>query len=376
MNANVKIDTKGFNPQDPFHNLDLHNAGLLPAPPIVRVEGWQYFVQKQNIARPAMPSAQEFAAMQKPQKREFAILRNRYHSDMPLLETPALKKIHSDAIELAAMNYKAPAGAHMGIVLDGLGTVGKSSIAMELGKKYEISWRKNVLPRLQGGNFSDVIPVVYVTLPGLLSIKDFNRLITSFMGLNVPSGASVAWLNDRIIDAMQACMTTLVIIDDIHFLQMRNQSAQVINNHLKFLANCVSATFVYAGINVEGSGLLVEGKSKENAYASQTQHRFKTYSISPFAKGSKEFMELLATFESNLALMNQQPGTLANLSDFIHDRTGGFMGAISQLIREGANLAIKDESEKLSWNILNKVKLAYASEAHQDTTTSRKTNKK
>lgn len=363
--------TSEFNSQDPFQNLEMHLEGLLPPPPIVRIEGWQYYVQKPSALLPLMPSADVFAAMSSKEKKEFAKQRKKFHSEMPLLETPALSRIHTESIRLAAMNYSAPPGARMGIVLDGLGTVGKSSIAMELGKKYELSWRKNILPKIQGTNFSRPIPVVYLTLPGILAISDFNRLITSFMGISVPASAKVPWLNDRIIDAMQQCGTSLVIIDDIHFLQMRNRSSQTINNHLKFLASCVSATFVYAGINVEGSGLLAEGNSKENAFVSQTQHRFKTFPITPFTKNSADFKSLLSSFEASLALMSQPLGSLVLMSDFIHDRTGGFMGAISNLIREGANIAIEDGKEQLSRSILGKVKLAFASEAHQNSTTSR-----
>jgi len=332
MSATDKTGTKGFNAQDPFQNLEMHVEGLLPPPPIVRIEGWQYFVHKPNAVRPVMPSVDEFVAMSPKEKKEFGKQRKKFHSEMPLLETTALSRIHGESIRLAAMNYSAAPGARMGIVLDGLGTVGKSSIAMELGKKYELSWRKNILPKIKGGNFSRPIPVVYVTLPGILAISDFNRLITGFMGISVPASATVSWLNDRIIDAMQQCGTSLVIIDDIHFLQMKNRSAQMINNHLKFLASCVSATFVYAGINVEGSGLLAEGKSKEKAFASQTQHRFKTFQISPFTKDSSDFRDLLASFEASLALMNQPLKSLVLMADFIHDRTGGFMGAISNLI--------------------------------------------
>ena len=363
--------TEQFNAQDPFKSLAMRNEGLLPPPSIVRIEGWQSFVNKPRAARPVMPSMDQFTAMQKNEKTEFAKKRKKYHAEMPLIETPTLSGIHEESIRLAALNYSAPAGARMGIVLDGLGTVGKSSIAMEFGKKYELAWRKSILPKIQG-NFSRPIPVVYVTLPGTLTIKDFNRLITGFMGLNVPASATVSWLNDCIIDAAQSCATSLFIVDDIHFLQMKNQSSTTINNHLKYLANCVSATFVYAGINVEGSGLLNEGKSKEKAFSSQTQHRFKTFQILPFSKNSPALKLLLSSFETNLALMKQDLGSLAAMSDFIHDRTGGFMGAISNLVREGANIAIDDGSEHLSRSLLGKVKLAYASEAHQKTTLSQK----
>ena len=372
MKERTEAAVKGFDPQDPFSKLAMPVESFLPPPPIVRVEGWQSFAQKTSAVRPIMPTTDVFAAMGSREKKEFAKQRKKYHSEMPLIETPELSRIHSEAIRLASMNYVSPAGARMGIVLDGLGTVGKSSIATALGKKYENSWRKNIFPKIQNSNFSIPIPVVYVTLPGFVAIKDFNRLITSFMGISVPATASVSWLNERIIDAMQACGTSLVIIDDIHFLEMRNRSAHLVNNHLKYLANCVSATFVYAGINVEGSGLLAEGNSKEKAYVSQTQHRFKTFSIAPFSKNSQDFKSLLSSFEVSLALMSQPQGTLVQFSDFIHDRTAGFMGAISNLLREGANMAIDQGHEKLSRTLLENVKLAYASEAHQNTTTSKK----
>jgi hypothetical protein len=366
-----RIQTEQFNVEDPFRTVDLRE-GLLPPPPIVRVEGWQHHVRGNRATKPSMPSEKEFAAFTVQEKRGFAKLRKNYHAEMPLIETPTLAKVHSEAMGLAARNYRAAAGARMGIVLDGLGTVGKSSIAAELGRKYELSWRKTILPQLEKhGGFLNPIPVIYVTLPGVIAISDFNRLITSFMGISVPVSAKIPWLNDRIIDATQACGTSLIIIDDIHFLQMRNRSAQLVNNHLKYLANCVSATFVYAGINVEGSGLLAEGKSKEKAFASQTQHRFKTFPIRPFAKTSGDLKPLLSAFEANLALMNQKPGTLEIMSDFIHDRTGGFMGAISNLLREGANAAIDAGSEELTRPLLQKVKLGFASEAHQKTTISK-----
>jgi hypothetical protein len=371
MKEKTEAAVKGFDPQDPFLNHAMPVESFLPPPPIVRVEGWQYFVNKKSALRPIMPTADVFAAMGSREKKEFAKQRKKYHSEMPLIETPELSKIHNEAIKLAASNYNAASGARMGIVLDGLGTVGKSSIATELGKKYELSWRKNILPKVDACKASMTIPVVYVTLPGLVAIKDFNRLIVSFMGINAPASASVFWLNDRIIDAMQACAPSLVIIDDIHFLKMRNRSAQEVNNHLKYLANSVSATFVYAGINVDESGLLAEGNSKEKAYVSQTQHRFKLFSVAPFEKNSSNFKSLISSFEASLALMNHPQGTLVNFSDFIHDRTAGFMGAVSSLLREAANLAIDQGDEKISQTLLGKVKLAYASEAHQKTTISK-----
>ena len=342
----------------------------MPPPPIVRVEGWREYVNRSSAKMPKLPSLEAYEAYSREQKKEFNKERKKYLSEMPLLETPQMKTIHEDALRLSVMNYSAPPGARPGIVLDGLGTVGKSSIATELGKKYELSWRKNILPQINNA-IMNPIPVVYITLPGEIAISDFNRLITSFMGIPVPQSAKIPWVNDRIIDATQACGTTLFIIDDIHFLQMRNKTAQTVNNHLKYLASSTSATFIYAGINVEGSGLLMEGQSKEMAFASQTQHRFKTYAISPFERSSPKLKILLSSFEQNLPLIKHKAGKLADMSDYIHDRTGGFFGSISGLIREASYIAIDKGEEALNRVILEKVRLDYASEAHKKTSGSR-----
>lgn len=365
-----------FNAEDPFQSFAAQNIGLLPPSPIVRVEGWQEYVNKAAVFKPVMPTVDVFEAMMPQAKKEFAKQRTKYHAEMPAVATPTLTTIHNAAIRLSSLNYTAAPGARMGVVLDGLGTVGKSTIAMELGKRYELSWRKHIQPKLMGVQSHRFIPVIYVTLPGNLTIKDFNRLITSFMNISTPASASVSWLSGRIIDATKGCCTSMIIIDDIHYLHMKNQESMAVNNHLKYLASCISATFIYAGINVEGSGLLREGKSKEKAFASQTQHRFKIYPISPFAKESAELKPLLSTFEARLALVRQPIGSLEQLSDYIHDRTGGFMGSISNLIREGANLAIQRGEERLSRSILEAVRLDFASEAHRQTTTSRKVSQK
>ncbi|MFN2556591.1 MAG: hypothetical protein ABR592_06910 [Nitriliruptorales bacterium] len=38
-------------------------------------------------------------------------------------------------------------------------------------------------------------------------------------------------------------MTTLFIVDDIHYLNLATREGQAVNDHLKYLANTVAATF-------------------------------------------------------------------------------------------------------------------------------------
>ena len=350
---------------DPFASIELSETSSLPPPPIVRYEGWRMFVEATPAMRPAMPSIVVFNAMTKEEKRKFGTDRKRYHSKFGPIETPALACIHEEALRLAALNYASAPGARPGIVLDGEGTLGKSTIAAELGKKYEKSLRKRLKRPIDAKFGSDFIPVVYVTLPGELTIRAFNRLIAQFLGIPGAANGDVDWLNERIIETAIECGVSLVIIDDIHFLKMKNRSAEVVNNHFKYLASCISATFIYAGIHVEDTGLFSESLSKDREKFSQTRHRFKKYSIFPFQKGSKDYLNLLLGFEKNLLLVSQSEKSILTLADYIHDRTNGYIGAISNLLREGANSAIQTGDEHLSEKILNRIRLDHAAEQHR-----------
>ncbi len=315
--------------------------------------------------KPVMPTAEAFANFTKQQKREFDTGRKIFHSTYGPIETPILKTIVEETSRLAALNFQAPPGARPGIILNGLGTTGKTTIATEIGKKYERSLRQRsgITGNLPSGAI--FVPVIYITLPGELSIRAFNRLMAQFLGIPIPASARVEWLNERITETATECGVSLIIVDDIHFLKMKNRSAESINNHFKFLASSISATFVYAGIHIESTGLLAEGSSKEREKFSQVRHRFKKFDFGPFEKGSGTFLKLLLAFEANTCLMRQQPKAILTLADYLHDRTNGFIGAVSTLFRESANLAIKNGEEQLSEKLFEGVRLDHGSEEHR-----------
>ena len=84
--------------------------------------------------------------------------------------------------------------------------------------------------------------------------------------------------------------------------------------------------------------------------------------IEPFDMGSKVLISVLTALEDQLVLLKATPGDLSALADYVHDRTDGYMGPITALVREGAALAIDTGAERLSKTILDKVRLDYASE--------------
>ncbi len=352
---------------NPFDRSDVSLAELLPPKPITEYEGWREYVDSKFATRPRIPTAEEHAAMSDVERDQCAYERRRYHSHFPAIETPTMKLVRGEVTQLAALNYRAPPGARMGVILDGLGTLGKSTIITELGRYYEKKIRERLgLSTTENASLSTFLPVAYVTLPGNVSVKKFNKLFLRFFGIPAKSTDDEDDLSNKIVDTCNACGTSLILIDDIHFLQMKNKSAMYVNDHLKMLQSRIYATFVYAGIDVRNSGLLTEGKSIERAHASQTLHRFKMYSIRPFEIDSVEFEQVLSAFEKKLCLVKQPLGSLVKLKTYIHNRSAGFLGSINLLLREGANIAIKSGEERLTITLLKKVKLDVASEQHSE----------
>jgi AAA domain len=344
-------------------NTTLRDTGFLPPAPLTTYEGWREFVGKESAVRPEVPTPGTWKLMTNAEKRKSASERRSYHNQMPIFETSVLKTTVDKAILIATGNYQSPAGVRPGFVLDGLGTVGKSSIFVHLGRKYERQIRKKWNLSLNDNNgLVAFIPVAYVTLPGSVTIRAFNHLFLRFYGIVLPKGSSEGELAARIVDVCQRCNTTLILIDDIHFLEVKNRPGQIVNNHLKYLASQISATFGYAGIDLEHSGILSEGASEATRARSQVDHRFAKFEIKPFEEKDKNFLDLLNAYEKSLCLVNQPEGSLVRNAAYIHKRTSGFNGAISQLLKMAANEAIRSGDERLLVKHMDTVILSNAAE--------------
>ena len=76
------------------------------------------------------------------------------------------------------------------------------------------------------------------------------------------------------------------------------------------------------------------------------------------------WLSLINSSEAHICLVKHEPGSLVGFGEYIFYRTGGSIGAVSILIRQGANLAIKDGEEKLTKTLLNRVMLDKGSEEY------------
>ena len=173
-------------------------------------------------------------------------------------------------------------------------------------------------------------------------------------------------LTDIVLWCAQECNTKVFLIDDIHYLKLSNDGDRQVNNHLKQLMNDTSATFVYAGAGCMKTGLFTEGHPKDEVAWGQTRGRFAYFPIEPFEAntpfGKSEWVHIVGAFENHLVLKKARKGMLTGLAPYLYERTGGFLGSLSSLVRLAANKAIRSGEEEITRGLLGQVQIDYAAE--------------
>jgi len=149
-------------------------------------------------------------------------------------------------------------------------------------------------------------------------------------------------------------------VDELHNLNLATRAGAEVSDQLKYFAERLPATFIYAGIDVESAGLFAGTRGRQIA------GRFTVIPATPFAYGTgvqrEQWRALIATMDSALRLHRHRPGSLAALAEYLYRRSGGMIGSLSQLIRGAAILAIEDGSEQITRDLLEAVPVDYAAE--------------
>lgn len=191
--------------------------------------------------------------MSNPARTAFDDARLSHHSAF-VIETPSMKRIHNALRLQVDANKHHPPGARPGSVIDGEASLGKTTILRQFGRSHEHRVRRGCRSDLTDTG-DELIPVVYNTLPAGTTVKGLNESIIDFYGLPLSRRTTKVELTMQIQKLAYRCATSVFLIDDVHYLQLSNQSDREVNDHLKHLASTIPVTFVYAGIDCEQSGL-------------------------------------------------------------------------------------------------------------------------
>jgi hypothetical protein len=346
-------------------------------PDLTVKEGWIDFASRKLSIPPTLPGPAARSAMTPQERERFDAQRMAHHATFGPILTPQLERIHAALTHQVTANlHGALPGARRGSIIDGYGSLGKTTTLLEFGRRYQRAMRKHFSNGVTPAG-DEFVPVVYLSVPANTTVKGLNRHFLAFYGVTTPQSRTTDHMTLDILRLARRCRTTLVLVDDVHFLPMRQETGRILNDHLKHLANSVAATFVLAGIGLEAGGLLNEGKHRDMEATSQTGSRFTFHRMQPFATqtlaGQAEWQLLLQAVESELVLLDARPQMLTGLASYLYERTVGVIGSLMALVRSGANLAITSGVESLTKYVLDQIPLDYHAEQERVRRTGRPT---
>lgn len=329
--------------------------------------GWQRFVQRPPAEKPEALTRQEYAKLSEGAREAYDSDRKRYHIRFGPLKSTIMRDIHQDLLELGEDNLYARAGARQGAIIDGSGTLGKTTILHYLGRHFERHQLKKEPRETDSFGVRTIfVPVLFVSVPADTSPKALLEKLVGFYNAPHSDRATVSQLTQLFKKLALQHQTQLVLLDDIHNLHQGNKRASTVNDLIKELMNNIPATFVYAGINCRKSVLLVDELTQDRERFSQTDNRFIYYCVKPFAYDAhheqSEWRQLLRTLEQHLMLLDAKPGFLEDHHLLLYMRTRGGLGALTNLVSRAANRSIRSGSESINEALLKQIKTPHASQ--------------
>ena len=316
--------------------------------PTTTLSGWRQFVDAAPATFGLLPDA-AWAGLAAGSRAAYDEERMSYHSELVVVATSTVREVVRQGRLLTLLNRRE-ISARRGLIVSGLPATGKSTALKQLGRTHELMVRE----RYPG---TGRIPVVYVTTPPKGSPRKLAMEFARFLGLPpVRRGQNTTDIADAVCQVLIDARADLVLVDEIHNLNLATSAGEDMSDHLKYFTEHLPATFVYAGVDVERSGLFTGVRGKQIA------GRCVLISTGPFPCQA-EWAGLLATLDAALRLHRHQPGTLPRLSGYLHQRTGGMIGSLSHLVRAAALTAVMDGTEEITRKLLDGIPVDHAAQS-------------
>lgn len=310
------------------------------------LRGWRRFVAEVPTVPELLP-ADVLAGLSPSARLAYDDLRLAHHARLLVVATPTIRQVAVEGRRLQYLNRHADAG-RCGLILSGAARTGKTTCLMQLGKTIEVIHRQRH-PHVGG------IPVVYITVPPAATPKMIAYEFARFLGIPITRRFNITDILEAVCGVSLDSATTLICVDEIHNLNLGTRHGAEASDTLKYFAERIPATFVYAGIDIERAGLLNGPRGEQIA------GRFSMIRTGPFGRGD-QWKALIATLEDSLRLHAHRPDALVDLATYLHDRSNGMIGSLLRLVRLAAIQAVLDGSEAITRATLESIPVDIASE--------------
>jgi len=325
-----------------------------------RKEGWRRFADTPARARPERVPVTRMRSLSQAALEEYHDQRADWHANFGTIATPQVTEVCEELELIVDSNRQDGDRVRGSAALDGLPGLGKTTIVNLFGRQIDRRDRARFGGRTEAGD--ERIPVFRVGLTSNTTLRTLNQMICEFYGPVARSRPSAADYARIALDRVLACSTRVGIIDDVHFIDQRSRDGIVVNNHLKWLANELPITFVFAGVGLEERRFFEEGLIGESAALAQTARRWTRLAVEGFKPQDASWGKLVKSIEAHLVLARARPGDLTGLSPYLFERTGGHIGSLITLTTRGCMRAIRGGQERISRDLLDQVRIDEAAE--------------
>ena len=341
---------------------------------IVSFEDWTNWVLEPPYQAPALVGEQALSALASAERQTAIYLRRVHNSREITVINGPIRAIEEQVRRRHLLNQNSGPTARYGFVLGGPTRTGKTTVLQTFGKLFEQDLRTRHPERFINEGLERYTPVVYYSLPQAAGEKTISKGLADYLNVKYMPKENEHDITVKVLKELQRIRTEFLLIDEIQNLGRHGDSpagrraGQRANDYMKNLCNKTSATPFFAGTKVEESGLFNEFHGSR---VTQTSGRFTLLKTRPYGVANdaelKQWRELILALEKPLHLYKHQRGDLVKMAHYLHDRTGGYVSTLSQLIREAAVLAIDSSNERIDRALLDTVEVDYLStEAYSD----------
>ncbi|MDV6316275.1 TniB family NTP-binding protein [Idiomarina sp. HP20-50] len=196
-------------------------------------------------------------------------------------------------------------------------------------------------PNSSGDSF--IAPVMYMQAPPSPNESDLYVQILNSLYERVPA-SSISAKRSRVIDVLRTIELKVLCIDELHnSLAGSSVKQQNFLNTLKYLGNELKISFIASG---------TEDLLRATSIDTQIQNRFEPILLKKWTL-TKEFRQLLRTFESILPLKRPSKLYSGLLSKKILALSEGTIGELSSLLNKATVYAIRSGSECIDIEVLS-----------------------
>lgn len=328
-------------------------------------EGWKARFENPRRTKPDPLTEAELAALPRRERLIYEDQRSVWHANLGPYLTPEMSQVIDQIDLIVQSNRQDSDKVRSSVVLDAHPGLGKTTLAVQYGSRFH---RDHI--DMYGDTTShdcDRIPVAYLSLTSNTTMRSLNSMLCHFYAHPSADRGNATVLGARAAKCAVASETRLIIIDDVHFLDMRRRDGREVANHFKWLATQFPATFLFVGVGIAERGLVSEGLSPVHVQYAQTARRWTRTTLSPFsigdAEGRKTWRRLLLAIERDIVLINKTPGMIAdNLAGYLYARSSGHFASLMTLISRGCHRAVTTGRELLDAELLDSIPNDEASE--------------